>query len=80
MNVMKSEITGHSIVCLTAYADPHKETSKPALLALCEENSPVTGELSAQRASNAEKASISWRHHGHNKAKHNKIMCIFHGM
>ena len=31
-----------------------KETSKPALLVLCEENSPVTGEFPSQRASNAE--------------------------
>ena len=40
-----------------------KKTSKPALLALCEGNSPVTGEFPAQKASNAEKASIWWRHH-----------------
>ena len=32
-----------------------KETSKSALLALCEGNSPMTGEFPAQRASNAEK-------------------------
>ena len=30
---------------------------------LCAGNSPVTGEFRAQRASNAEKASIWWRHH-----------------
>ena len=30
---------------------------------LCERNSPVTGELPAQRASNAENISILWRHH-----------------
>ena len=40
-----------------------KETSKSALLALCELNSPVTGEFPTQRASNAEKTSIWWRHH-----------------
>ena len=41
-----------------------KETSKSASLALCEGNSPVTGEFPAQRAtSNAEKASIWWRHY-----------------
>ena len=33
------------------------------LLALCEGNSLVTGEFPAQRISNAEKASIWWRHH-----------------
>ena len=30
---------------------------------LCEGNSPVTGELPAQRTSNAENVSIWWRHH-----------------
>ena len=35
-----------------------KEISNSALLALCEGNSPVSGEFSAQRASNAEKSSI----------------------
>ena len=39
-----------------------KEISKSALLALCDGNSPVTGEFPAQRDSNAEKASIWWRH------------------
>ena len=35
-----------------------QETSKSALMVLCEGNSKVTGEIPAQRASNAEKASI----------------------
>ena len=39
-----------------------KEASKSALVVLCEGNSPVTGEFPAQRASNAERASIWWRH------------------
>ena len=30
---------------------------------LCEGNSPVTGEIPAQRASNAENTTIWWRHH-----------------
>ena len=30
---------------------------------LCAGNSPVTGEFPAQRASDAENASILWRHH-----------------
>ena len=41
-----------------------KEISNSASLALCEGNSPATGEFPAQRASDAEKASIWWRHHG----------------
>ena len=63
MNVIGSQITGHLVVCLTAYADPHKKKWKSALLALCEGNSPVIGEFPTQRASNAEKASILWSHH-----------------
>ena len=35
-----------------------KKTSKLRVIALCEGNSPVTGEFSAQRASNAENVSI----------------------
>ena len=41
-----------------------KETSKSALLALCEGNSLVTGEFPSQRASKAEKASMWWCYHG----------------
>ena len=41
-----------------------KKTSKLPVTGLCEENSPVTGEFSAQRASNAENISTWWRHHG----------------
>ena len=40
-----------------------KNTSKLRVAGLCEENSPVTGEFPAQRASNAENVSIWWRHH-----------------
>ena len=40
-----------------------KKTSKLRITGLCEGNSPRTGELPAQRASNAEKVSIWWRHH-----------------
>ena len=39
------------------------ETSKLRITALCEGNSPVTGEYPAQMASNAENVSIWWRHH-----------------
>ena len=40
-----------------------KKTSKLRATGLCVGNSPVTGELPAQRASNAENVSIWWRHH-----------------
>ena len=40
-----------------------KKTSKLRVTGLCAENSPVTGEFSAQKPSNAENGSIWWRHH-----------------
>ena len=40
-----------------------KETSKLGVTGLCVGNSPRTGEFPAQMASNAENASITWRHH-----------------
>ena len=40
-----------------------KETSKLRVTGLCAENSPVPGEFPAQMVSNAENASIWWRHH-----------------
>ena len=39
------------------------KASKPRVIGLCVRNSLVTGEFSAQRASNAENVSIWWRHH-----------------
>ena len=39
------------------------KTSKPALLALCEGNPPVTGQFPSQRASSAKTLSIWWRRH-----------------
>ena len=41
-----------------------KKTPKLRVTGLCEENSPVTAEFPAQRASNAENVSIWWGHHG----------------
>ena len=40
-----------------------KKTSKLRVTGICVGNSPVTGEFPAQMASNAENASIWWRHH-----------------
>ena len=40
-----------------------KKTSKLRVTGHCEGNSPVTGELTTQRASKAENISIWWRHH-----------------
>ena len=44
-----------------------KKTSKLRFTGLCVGNSPVTGELPAQMASNAANVSIWWRHHGYGK-------------
>ena len=44
-----------------------KITSKFRVTGLCVGNSPVTGEFPTQRASNAENASIWWRHHDYLK-------------
>ena len=40
-----------------------KKISKVSVTGLCEGNSPVTGEVPTQRASNAKNVSIWWRHH-----------------
>ena len=40
-----------------------KGTPKLRSTGFCEGNSPLTGEFPTQRASNAEKVSIWWRHH-----------------
>ena len=40
-----------------------KKTSKLSVTCLCEGNSPVPSEISAQRANTAENVSIWWRHH-----------------
>ena len=58
MNVMLSQVTGHSTVCLA-----HQRTIKVRI------TGPLWGEFTGdrwnfpQKASNAEKASIWWRHH-----------------
>ena len=64
MNAMVSQIAGVSIICSTVGlgADQRKHQSS-ASLTLFEGNSPVTDELHAQNASNAENVSIWWRHH-----------------
>ena len=64
MGAMTSQITSLTSVYSTVYsgADQSKHQSS-ALLAICAGNSPGTGELPAQMASNAENVSIWWRHH-----------------
>ena len=63
----RSGVSNHQpLDCLLKYLFRRrlKETSKLRVTGLCEGNSPLTGEFPAQRASNAENASIWWRHHG----------------
>ena len=78
MGAMASQITSLAIVYSTVYpgADQRKHQSSTSL-ALCEGNSPVTGEFPAQRASSAENGSIWWRHHGlHNLGEDCKCYII----
>ena len=44
-----------------------KKTWKLRVICLCVGNSPVTGEVPAQRASNAVNVSIWWRHYGNHE-------------
>ena len=54
----------HGCLLNRSFRRRSKETSKLRVTGLCAGNSPVTGELPAQLASNAENVSIRWRHHG----------------
>ena len=56
-NSMSSQITSVSIGCSTV-------GSQLRVTGLCVWNSTVTGEFPTQKASNAENASIWWRHYG----------------
>ena len=66
MSAMASQITSPTIVYSTVYSRRRsKKTSKLRVTALCEGNSPVTGELPEEMANNAENVTIWWRHHQH---------------
>ena len=52
MDAMASQITSLTIVFSTVHSDADKKTSKLRVIGICEGNSPVTGEFSAQRANN----------------------------
>ena len=53
-----------------------KKTSKLCVTGLCAANSPVTGKFPAQMASNAENASIWWRHHAVTQSTRNLVPSI----
>ena len=64
MGAMASQITSLTIVYSTVYSDADQRIHQSsASLAFVQGNSPEPGEFPAQMASNAEKVSISWRHH-----------------
>ena len=64
MSAMGSQITSLTIVYSPVYSRRRwKKAQKFRVTGLCEGNSPVTGELPAQKANNAESVSIWWRHH-----------------
>ena len=64
MSVMASQFTSLTVVYSIVYSRrKSKKTSKLRVIGLWAGNSQVTGEFPAQRASNAENATIWWRHH-----------------
>ena len=63
MNVMASQITGVPMVYSNVCSSGDKKKTKLRVAGLCEMNSLVTSEFSAQRASNAVNVSIWWRHY-----------------
>ena len=72
MGLMASQITGVSIINSTGCSNAgQKKTSKLRVTCLCDGNSPVVGEFSSKRASNAENVSIWWRHHALRNVKMN---------
>ena len=58
-----NELNGVSLLNLL-FRHKSKKASKLPVTGLCKGNSPVTSEFPAQWASNAEKVSIWWYHHG----------------
>ena len=65
MGAMASQITSLSIVYSTIYsgADQRKRQSSASLAFVRGIHRARTGEFPAQMASNAENATIGWRHH-----------------
>ena len=65
MGAMASQITSLAIVYSTVYSCADKrKLQKLRVTGLCAGKSPVADEFPAQMASDAEKVSIWWRHHG----------------
>ena len=60
-----SDHQSHNYLLNRLFRRRSRKTSKLRVTGLCEGNLPMSGEFPAQRASNAENASIRWRHHAH---------------
>ena len=76
MGTMASQITSLTIVYSTVYTGAdQKKISKLRVTGLCVRSSPVTGELPAQMASNAENVSIWWRHHEFKQWFGGELLC-----
>ena len=58
-----SDHQSHDCLLKRLFRHRSKKTPKLRVTGLSEGNSPGTGEFPAQKASNAENVSISWRHH-----------------
>ena len=79
---MKSLVAIETIVslgCAREMTASPKKASKLRATGLCAGNSPVTGEFPAQRASDAENASIWWRHHASSEMTHTGYL-FFHSL
>ena len=63
MGTIASQITSLTMVYSAVYSDVDQKTSKLRVTGLWAGNSPETGEIPAQMASNAANVSIWWRHH-----------------
>ena len=70
---MVSQIINLTIVYPTVYSAQIKVSIKAPRHWLLWGYSPVTGEFPAQRASNAEKVSIWWRHHAYDWRNAKKV-------
>ena len=76
MSSMAPRINGFSI-CL--FRCKSKKTTKLCVTGLCERKPPVTGGFPSQRASNAEKGYIWWRHHGMILLSPSRLLVWTHG-
>ena len=74
------QITSLTIDCLLncLFGRRSKKTSKLRVTGLCVRNSPGTGEFPAQMASNAENASIWWRHHESGFRYARRSICVLY--